>query len=345
MVIEIIYLTVEEVYSLSFQIFTKYGTSPDHARTLAATVAAAEKDECYSHGLFRIPSYVASIISGKVTPDSVPVINDIAPSVVQVDAKNGFAPLALEVGRDPLASKCKTQGVSILSVVNCYHWAALWPEIEALAKLGLVAIACTSYIPCVAPAGGTQALFGTNPIAFGWPRGEGIPPFVFDQAMSASARGEIMICQRDGKSIPEGWALDKDGSPTTDPAAALAGTQLAFGGYKGSAFALMVELLSGALIGECFSYESEELDNGDGGPVSGGEFILAINPPSCMATVDGTATSASQLNHAERLFDKILEQDGTRLPSDRRYEARRRTSVEGVKVSRTLYNTLVKLNQ
>jgi len=101
----------------------------------------------------------------------------------------------------------------------------------------------------VAPAGGTKPVYGTNPMAFAWPRA-GKPPMVFDQASSASARGEIQLHLRDGKPLPEGWAIDAEGKPTTDPQAALGGAQLTFGGYKGAAIALMVELLAGALIGE-----------------------------------------------------------------------------------------------
>lgn len=348
---DLAHLSLDEVHALATEIFTKYGVSADHARALADTITAAERDECKSHGLFRVPGYMASVKSGKVTPDAVPIVHDLAPGVAQVDARNGFAPLALEVGRDPLAAKARHQGVAVLAIVNCYHFAALWPEVEALAEQGLAAIACTSYMPCVAPAGGIRPLYGTNPIAFGWPRGEGRHPLVFDQATSASARGEIMIHERDGKPIPEGWAIDKAGNPTTDPAAGLAGAQLAFGGYKGAAFALMVELLAGALIGDAFSYEAGERDNGDGGPASGGEFILAIDPARCVpgGGEPGTAPSeesrAAQLTHGEGIFSKILEQDGARLPSDRRYQARERTPTEGVTIPKSLYETLMGLKE
>ena len=121
---------------------------------------------------------------------------------------------------------------------------ALWPETERLAERGLVAFAFTAALQYVAPAGGIKPVYGTNPMAFAWPRA-GRPPLVFDQASSASARGEIQIHLRDGKPIPEGWAIGPDGEPTTDPATGLAGAQLPFGGYKGAAIALMVELLAG----------------------------------------------------------------------------------------------------
>ena len=334
-------LTLGEIHALAMEIFTAHGLSDDHATAITDTITAAERDECKSHGLFRVPGYMASVKSGKVTPDSMPTVQDLAPGVVQVNAHNGFAPLALKMGRRPLAEKARAQGIAALALVNGYHFAALWPETEALAEQGLVAFAFTSFKPCVAPAGGIRPLYGTNPIAFAWPRAVGRPPLVFDQATAASARGEIMIHERDGKPIPEGWAIDPDGNPTTDPTEGLAGAQLSFGGYKGAAIGLMIELLAGALIGDVFSYEAGANDNGDGGPVKGGEFMMAIDPSRC--TGGGANGHETQLAHAEGLFEKILEQDGARLPSDRRYAARKRTPTDGVTIPQSLYHTLLRL--
>lgn len=331
-------MTLEEVHSLATAALRANGVSEDQARAISDTVTAAERDECKSHGLFRIPGYIASVRSGKVTADAVPVVEELAPSVVRVDAMNGFAPLALETGREPLAAMARKQGIAALSVTNGHHFAALWPEVETLAEDGLMALACVSAMSYVAPAGGIRPLYGTNPMAFAWPRGNQ-PPLVFDQASSASARGEIMLHERDGKTIPEGWAIDGDGKPTTDPTAALAGAQLPFGGYKGAAIALMIELLAGALIGDVFSFEASENDIKDGGPSKGGEFMIAIDPGRCV----GHGDRGRQLDHAESLFAKILEQDGARLPSDRRYAARKRTPTEGAGIPKSLYDKLQEL--
>jgi LDH2 family malate/lactate/ureidoglycolate dehydrogenase len=184
----------------------------------------------------------------------------------------------------------------------------------------------------VAPAGGIDKLYGTNPMAFAWPR-VGKPPMIFDQASSASARGEIQIHLRDGKPLPEGWAIDADGNPTTDPKAALAGAQLPFGGHKGAAIALMVEMLAVGLTGGKFGFESAADANTDGGPSEGGQMLIAIDPARFAANGDG----GPALSHAETLFEKILEQDGTRLPSDRRYEARKRTPSEGITIPQSLH--------
>ena len=335
---ELARLSLEEVHEAAMQALQANGVSEPHARAIADTVTAAERDECKSHGLFRIPGYVAAVRSGKVTPDAAPEVQDLAPGVVRVEGNNGFSPLALQVGREPLAQKARSQGIAVLAVNHAYHFAALWPETEALAEMGLVALACVSSMSYVAPAGGVKPLYGTNPMAFAWPR-EGRSPLVFDQASSASARGEIQLHERDGRTIPAGWAIDAEGKPTTDPTAALAGAQLAFGGYKGAAIALMIELLAGALIGDVFGFEASEIDNDDGGPATGGELVIAIDPGRCVSA----GNRGAQLAHAETLFRKIVEQEGARLPSDRRYAARLRTPTEGITIPQTLYDTLQSL--
>jgi LDH2 family malate/lactate/ureidoglycolate dehydrogenase len=329
-------LSLVEVHALAMRVLRAHGVSDVHARAIADTITAAERDDCKSHGLFRLPGYVSSVRSGKVTPDAVPEVHELAPAIVQVDGKNGFAPLALQVGRAPLVEKARQHGIAALAVTRIYHFAALWPEVEALAEEGLVALAFTAAMSYVAPAGGSKPLYGTNPMAFAWPRA-GHPALVFDQASSASARGEIQLHLRDGSPIPAGWALDAAGQPTTDPAAALAGAQLPFGGYKGAAIALMIELLAGALIGEVLSFEASALDNHDGGPPVGGEFMIAIDPVRCV----GHGDRQQQLVHAERLFARILAQEGTRLPSDRRYAARQRTPREGIAIPRALHDELL----
>ena len=330
-------MTLDEVHALATGIFLAHGGSPEQTRAVADTVTAAERDECKSHGLFRVPGYVASIRSGKVNAAAEPRVERLAPAVVRVDGLHGFAPLALEAGRDPLVEVAREQGIAALAITNTHHFAALWPETEALAERGLVGFAFVAAMAYVAPAGGAKPLYGTNPMSFAWPR-EGRPPLVFDQASSASARGEIMIHERDGKPIPEGWGIDAAGNPTTDPAAALGGALLPFGGYKGASIALMIELLAGALVGDLFSFEASEVDPGDGGPPRGGELVIAIDPARC-------SRGGNPIRHAEALFARVLEQEGTRLPSDRRYAARRRTPSEGVSIPRGLYDALQDLRQ
>jgi delta1-piperideine-2-carboxylate reductase len=328
-------MSLGEVHAAAKAALLGQGFNAVHAEAIANTVTAAERDECRHHGLFRLPFYMNGLHSGQASGDAEPAVVDLAPSVIKVDAKYGFSPLALERGDAPLAEKARQHGIAALSVNNALNVAALWPEVERLAERGLVGFAFVAASPYVAPAGGTKPLFGTNPMAFAWPRHDK-PPLVFDQASSASARGEIQLRLRDGKQLPEGWAIGPDGEPTTDPAEALAGAQLPFGGFKGSNIAMMVELLAGPLLGDALSFEAGERDKANTGAPCGGELIIAIDPVRCVENGNRIA----QLEHGEMLFSRMLEQEGARLPSDRRYEARKRTAVEGVKVPRSLYDSI-----
>lgn len=325
-------LSLEAIHTLSVSILVQHGFSADQADAIAETVTLAERDGCLSHGLFRIPFYVNALKNSHASPQAVPTVNCTESSVVHVDAHGGFCPLALRMGEPALAEMARKRGIAALAIHDTYNIAALWPEVERLAASGLVVFAFTAANSYVAPAGGTKPLFGTNPMAFGFPRKDQ-PPLVFDQASSAIARGEIQLHLREGKSLPEGWAVDADGRPTTDPAAALAGAQLPFGGYKGSSIALMVELLACALIGENSSMQSKAADTAGVGAPLGGEFMMAIDPSHCNRAGD-------QLLRAEQIFAAILDQPGTRLPSQRRYQTRVRHLRDGVDVSTVMLDEL-----
>lgn len=325
-------LTLEDADALVMRVLRANGCDEMNARAVTDTVMAAERDICHSHGIFRIPGYVASLRSGKVNGKANPSVEKIAPGVLQVDADRGFAPLALERGRQPLIDLAREQGIAALAIRDMHHFAALWVEVEPIAEAGLAAFAWTAATPMVAPAGGTKPLFGTNPMAFAWPRKDG-SSMAFDMATAATARGEIMIMARDGKQAPPGAGIDADGNPTTDPNAILAGAQLPFGGYKGSAIAMMIELLVGALIGDKLSIEAGEADIKDGGPPPGGELIIAIDP-NRFGDPDGW------LAHGEKLFDAMKAQEGLRLPGERRHQNRLKTPVEGIYLPRSLYDTV-----
>lgn len=216
--------------------------------------------------------------------------------------------------------------MAALVINDCTHFAALWPEIEALTAHGLAAMAmCPSY-SSVAPSGGNEALMGTNPFAFGWPRDE-TDPYVFDFATSVAARGEIELHRRAGTPLPKGWAVDRSGNPTTDPEAALNGAMLPFGGHKGSAIATMIELLAGIMIGDLTSREA--LDRlGSFTLLPGhGELILAFDPARFSAGREGNAMA-----RAETLFEAITGQ-GARLPSQRRFAARKAALANGITLS------------
>ena len=262
----------------------------------------------------------------------MPEIEEITPVILRCDAQNGFAPLAHKYGIEKLINAANAFGIAGLSIQRCHHFAALWPEVEAISDEGLVGLTSVSYMPGVAPSGGTTALFGTNPIAFSWPR-PGKSPIVFDMATASMAKGEIQIAARDGHSVPLGTGLSPSGELTTDAAEIDKGVLLPFGGHKGSVIALMIELLSGPLVGETFSYETKERDNGDGGPAQGGQFILAMSPE----IISGKDTSAQ----TEEFLKKYNEIEGTRLPGERRHKNRKNLGKR--QVNTALVNTIKEL--
>lgn len=328
-------LTVEQVRALAAEVLARAGCDAVNAEAVAETIALAERDGSHSHGLFRLPGYVASLKSGKVNGSAAPSIEQLAPAVLRVDGDCGYAPLALQRARDPLAERAKGQGLAVAAVVKIHHFAPLWIEVEALARCGLVALACTAYKPAIPPAGGKKPVYGTNPMAFAWPR-PGRDPMVFDQASAVMARGDVMIAAREGRLLADGVGVDADGKPTTDPNEILKGALLPFGGYKGAAIALMIELLVGPLIGERTSPEAKAADLEDGGPPRGGEFILAIDPARFG---NGHGWSAG----ADALFSEILSQEGARLPGDGRAARRAKVAKEGVRIPGDFYETLLKL--
>jgi delta1-piperideine-2-carboxylate reductase len=325
-------LRLDEVRDLAYSVLNRAGCDEDNADAIADTIFKAERDGAHAHGLFRLPGYVASLKSGKVDGRARPVWERIAPSVLRVDGANGYAPLALRTLRDPLVELADSQGIAAAALIRTHHFAPLWVEVEAIAERGLAALACTAYKPAIPPAGGAKPVYGTNPLAFAWPRPGG-DPMVFDQASAVMSRGDVMIAARDGRPLPEGVGIDARGRPTTDAGEVLKGAILPFGGYKGAAIALMIELLVGPLIGERTSPEAKAADLEDGGPPRGGEFILAI-APSRFGNPGGWA------DKAEALFKEILAQEGVRLPGDGRRARRARILKEGVTVPGDLYRTI-----
>ena len=240
-------ISLDEIYQLAFNVFSKNGCDSDNATALARTVTTAERDGSLSHGLFRIPGYLASLKSGKVKGDAQPKIEQNFDSVITVDGNLGYAPLSHEKGLPVLADAAKRSGIAVMKLINSFHFAALWPETEFLAERGLSGMACTVYKPAVAPAGASKAFFGTNPISFSWPR-PNKTPLVFDMATSTLAMGDVQIAAREGHSVPHGTGLGPDGKPSDNPAEILKGVLLPFGGYKGSAISLMVELLAAGTV-------------------------------------------------------------------------------------------------
>lgn len=319
-------VSVDALFSKVKKIFEACGVHPESATAVARVIVAAERDDCKSHGIYRIEGCLRGIASGKVAPGVTPRVHDAGKAIIEVDAQGGFSNPAFFAGKQLLIERARTLGLAAMVIHDCLHFSALWQDVEALAEANLASLSmCPSYA-CVAPAGGKDALLGTNPLAFGWPR-PGDFPYVFDFATSVVARGEIELHLRAGEQIPESWAIDKNGKATTDPQAALDGAMLTFGAHKGSAISTMIELLAGAMLGEFMSQEALDYMGDPSYLPRHGALILAFDPITF-----STRSRRNPVIEGEKLLLAICGQ-GARLPSQRRFEARKKALINGIELT------------
>ena len=317
-------LSLAELTALLQRIFERHGTSRQVAGVLADNCARAQRDGSYSHGVFRIPGYLSSLASNWVNGQAVPVVEDVAAGFIRVDAAGGFAQPALAAARELLVEKARSAGIAVLAIRNSHHFAALWPDVEPFAEEGLVALSVVNSMTCVVPHGADRPLFGTNPIAFAAPRADGLP-IVFDLATSAIAHGDVQIAARKGERLPPGMGVDSLGQPTQDPKAILeGGALLPFGGHKGSALSMMVELLAAALTGGNFSFEFNWSDHPGARTPWTGQLLIVIDP----------SKTAGQ-SFAERSQELVRQMHAAglrRLPGDRRHRTRAKSQEVGIEI-------------
>jgi LDH2 family malate/lactate/ureidoglycolate dehydrogenase len=320
-------MSVAELQGRIETIFQRVGMNAMQSAAVAEVIAVSERDACKSHGIYRIDGVLRTLRAGKVRGDAQPeLVSADDGAIVRVNGRRGFSGPAFALGLPQLVERTRRLGLAALVVNDATHFSALWPEVEALTAYGLAALVlCPSYATVV-PWGGSKPLLGTNPIAFGWPR-QGTSPYVFDFATSVVARGEIDLHRRSAMALPEGWAVDAHGLPTTEPEAALAGSMLPFGGHKGSGLSTMIELLAGVMIGDLTSAGALEALGTTALSPSHGELILAFSPDRF-----ATGRDRDPFARAEILFEAIQGQ-GVRLPSQRRFEARTRAERDGVLLS------------
>lgn len=315
----------DELRTLLASIFQRHGASPDVAAILADNCATVQRDGAESHGTFRIPGYLSTMASGWVDATAVPVVTDAAPGFVSVDALNGFAQPALAAAHALVAQKARANGIALLAIHNSHHFSALWPDVEPFARDGLVALAFVNSMACVVPHGAHAALFGTNPIAFAAPRALA-DPLVFDLATSAMAHGDVQIAARAGRPLPDGVGVDRDGFPTNSPGQVLDGGALCtFGGHKGSALAMMVEILAAALTGGNFSFGFDWSGHPGAKTPRTGQLLIVIDPSK-----QAGSNFASRI---ETLVRAMKDAGQVRLPGERRYAQRADAERNGVSLS------------
>lgn len=319
-------LSLEAAHALAVRTLVRCGTGRAAAESTARALVGAEADGLRTHGLMRLIAYGAQVRTGKVAGEAVVGMERPRPGLLAVDAGHGFAYPALDAAVAHLPEIARTQGVAAAAIRRSHHCGAAGRPVEALAGQGLVALIFANAPASMAPWGGSRPVFGTDPIAFACPL-PGRDPIVVDLSLSKVARGNIIAAQQRGEAIPEGWAVDAQGNPTTDPKAALAGTMIPLGDAKGCALALMVELLAAGLVGAAFAGEATSFLDAVGGPPGTGQLMIAL---------DAQAFSGDALERFAVMAAMIEEQDGARLPGTKRLAARARAVAEGINLSESL---------
>ncbi|KAE9986275.1 hypothetical protein EG327_004399 [Venturia inaequalis] len=260
------------------------GVSQANAAIIANCLVQADLRGIDTHGINRIPSYMARIHQGVLDAKATPYLNQITPVVAQVDGRNGFGFLAAHLGMESACNMANEFGIGMVSIKHSNHFGMSAWVVQQAVDANLMSLVFTNSSPALPVWGGKDKLMGVSPIACGAPAGK-TKPFIMDMAPSIAARGKVYKALRRGEAIPSDWALDAEGRSTTDAAAALQGVMLPMGGPKGSALAIMMDVFSGVLSGSAFAgHVTNPYDPSK--PADVGHFLITIKPDLFMSLDD-----------------------------------------------------------
>lgn len=304
------HVSLDDLEAASRAALLEHGAGEPAASQVAAAIRVAESYGNRICGLYYLESYCKQLQTGRIDGKAKPKVSVDRPGAVRVDANLGFAQAAFAAGLDTALAAARANGICGFSIEHAHTCTSLGFFTEQLARAGMIGIGVTNASPRVAPPGGSKPVLGTNPIAMAVPDGEGGIAFQFDFSTSAVALGKITMAAAAGEEIPPGWAVDAEGNPTTDPNAALKGSLLSAGGYKGYGIGLMVEVLAAGLTGSRASVDVPPLKTPYGVPHDLGQFYLIIDPGAYAA--DGFHRAVANLGQV------IADQPGARLPGTNR---------------------------
>ena len=303
------------------------GANDAMAASTARALVLAQAQGIASHGLSRVAQYATHLRNGRANGSAVPVVAQRKGAALLVDAGQGLAFPACELAVSEGIAIARELGVCFAGVTNSHHAGVVVDHLRPAAAAGLVGLGFANSPAAMPAAGGKHPVFGTNPVAAVFPR-RGVDPLMIDLSLSEVARGKLMVAAKEGKSIPLGWALDKDGQPTTDPKAGLEGSMLPIGAAsspKGAMLALIVELLVVALTGARFGFEASSFFVDEGDVPRIGQAFLLIDPGAL-------AGSEVYFERIEALIGEMLVDEGVRLAGERRLALERKARVEGVEI-------------
>lgn len=320
-------LTLDEAAAHVSAALQAAGASAAMAQATAQSLVLAESQGLGSHGLSRVVQYATHLRNGRVDGAAVPRVARRKGGALLVDAGEGLAFPACALAVSEGIAAAREHGVAFVGVAASHHCGVVVDHLRPAAAAGLVALGFANSPSAMPAAGGKHPVFGTNPVAAVFPR-RGADPLMIDLSLSEVARGKVMVAAKQGQPIPEGWALDAEGRPTTDAKAALAGSMLPIGAVsspKGAMLALVVELLVTALIGGQFGFEASSFFVDEGNRPRIGQAFILVDPGAL-------AGSDAYLDRVEVLVAEMLKDEGVRLPGARREVLRRRAEAEGLDV-------------
>ena len=327
-------LSLDQLIDLAARGLKKAGASNAMALATAKALVAADMDGLATHGVSRVALYAQHLREGRANGKAKAKIIRKKGGTCLIDAAGGLAYEAAAIAVNEAIKRARRYGVAFSGVTNSHHFGAAAYHLAPAAEAGLVGLAFTNSPSAINAWGGKKPFFGTNPVAAIFPR-KAAAPIVVDLSLTEVTRGKIMLAAKEGKPIPLGWAVDKDGNPTTDAKAALTGSLAAIGGVKGTALALMVELLCVALTGAAFSFENESYFEPGNAPRIG-HAILVIDP-------DALAGADSYFSRLEVMIAKMVADEGVRLPGARRQLSAVRARAEGLEIPDALHQELLRL--
>ncbi len=317
-------LSIVQLVELTARALKRAGASRAMAQAAAQALVVAEAEGLSGHGLSRVALYCRHLREGRALGKAKPKVVRRKGATALVDAGGGLAFLACAMAVKEAIARAKRYGVSFVGITNSHHMGALAYHLAPVAQAGVVGLAFSTSPSAINAWGGKHAFYGTNPIAAVFPR-SGAEPVVVDLSLTEVTRGKIMVYAKEDKPIPVGWAVDNDGSPTTDAKAALTGSLNAIGGVKGAALALMVEVLCVALTGAAFSFENDSYFEPGNKPRIG-HAILAIDPAAL-------AGSDAYFSRLEIMINTMLRDEGVRLPGARRQKLTAAAHTNGLQIA------------
>ena len=327
--------TIAELRTLAVRALRHAGASAAMADSTARALVDAEAQGLTSHGLSRIAQYATHLTNGRADGAAVPAVSRSKGGAVLIDARSGLAFPACALAVADAIARARQFGVAFAGVTNSHHFGVAAYHLAPVAKAGMVGLAFGNSPAAMPAAGGKRPLFGTNPIAAIFPRRFGAP-LTIDLSLSEVARGKLMVAAKEGRAIPLGWAVDKEGQPTTDPQAGLEGSMLPMGGTKGAMLALMVELLACALTGAAMGFEADTFFVDAGNAPRIGQAFLVIDP-------DALAGHGAYLDRTEALIAAMIADDGVRLPGYRREALAVAAARGGVEIPQALADQLAEM--